>query len=194
MATKKRAKPAQPTPRRAAKARPLRASRALAKSKQAKAARSAESIFDRDLPKHPANYAAMTPTTFLARTAEVYPNRIAVVHGSRQYTYAEFYARCRRLASALAKHGIGRNDTVSVMATNVPAKLEAHFGVLMTGGVLNPLNYRLDADVIAFILGHGECKALLTDREFSPTIKAADRKSTRLNSSHIQKSRMPSSA
>ncbi|MGE0734302.1 MAG: acyl-CoA synthetase [Alphaproteobacteria bacterium] len=180
MASKKGRKPAKAKRRASIKPKALQGKRIAVKAKPARSktagqrpAASAVSIFDRDLPKNPANYAAMTPTTFLARTVEVYPNRIAVIHGDRKYTYAEFYARCRRLASALRKHGIGRNVTVSVMASNVPAKMEAHFGVLMAGGVINPLNYRLDADIIAFILNHGECKALITDREYSPTIKAA---------------------
>jgi len=120
-----------------------------------------------------ANYMALSPLSFLARSADVYPDRVAYVHGERRVTYAEFFARCRRLASALQAHGIGLGDTVAVMAPNVPAMLEAHYGVPAVGAVINALNFRLDAPAIAFILEHGEAKVLLTDREFSPVIKAA---------------------
>jgi fatty-acyl-CoA synthase len=125
------------------------------------------------LDRNAANFSPLTPLSFIARTAAVYPERTAVVHGRTRYTWAETYARCRRLASALAVRGVGPNDTVAVMAPNVPAILEAHFGVPMTGAVLNTLNIRLDAATIAFILDHGEAKVLLTDREFSPVIKEA---------------------
>jgi fatty-acyl-CoA synthase len=120
-----------------------------------------------------ANYVALTPLSFLARAAAVHPAKLAVVHGERRYGYGELYARCRRLADALRRRGVGRGDTVSVMAPNVPALLEAHYGVAMAGAVLNALNYRLDARTIAFILGHAESKVLLADREFSGTISAA---------------------
>jgi fatty-acyl-CoA synthase len=120
-----------------------------------------------------ANYAALTPLTFLARAAQVHPDKIAVIHGERRFTYDEFFTRCRRLADALRRRGIGLGDTVSVMAPNVPALLEAHYGVAMAGAVLNALNYRLDARTIAFILGHAETKLLIADREFSATIRAA---------------------
>jgi len=129
--------------------------------------------FERDLGRGPANYVPLTPLSFLARAAAVYPGKTAVIHGDRAYTYADFYARCRRLASALARRGIGRGDTVAVMAPNVPAMLEAHYGVPMAGAVLNALNYRLDARSIAFTLEHGEAKLLITDTEFSPTIAPA---------------------
>ncbi len=125
------------------------------------------------LDRVPANYMALSPLTFLARSADVYPDRLAYIHGERRATYSEFFARCRRLASALAAHGIGRGDTVAVMAPNVPAMLEAHYGVPAVGAVLNALNFRLDPPAIAFILDHGEAKVLITDREFSPVIKAA---------------------
>jgi fatty-acyl-CoA synthase len=131
------------------------------------------SIFDTDLPQTPANYAALSPLSFLARAAHVYPEHIAVIHGDRRYTWAECYARCRRLASALVRHGVGPGDCVAVMAPNIPAIYEAHFGVPMTGAVLNTLNVRLDAATIGFILRHGEAKVLLTDREFYPTVKDA---------------------
>ena len=125
------------------------------------------------LDRNPANYVALSPLSFLARAAEVYPDRTAVIHGGENATWGEIYARCRRLASALVRRGIGVGDTVAVMAPNVPATFEAHFGVPMTGAVLNTLNIRLDAEAIAYMLNHGEAKALLTDREFSPTIAAA---------------------
>ncbi len=129
--------------------------------------------YDRDLDRVPANYMSLSPLTFLARAAAVYPQQLAWVHGKRRANYAKFYARCRQLASALAGHGIGRGDTVAVMAPNVPAMLEAHYGVPLCGGVINALNIRLDAAAIAFILDHGEARVLITDREFSPTIAEA---------------------
>ena len=129
--------------------------------------------FEQDLDKNPANYAPLTPLQFLERAAYVYPQRLAVVHGARRFTWKETYARCRRLASALARRGIGKGDTVAAMLANTPEMYECHFGVPMTGGVLNTLNTRLDADAIAFMLNHGEAKVLITDREFSPTIEAA---------------------
>jgi fatty-acyl-CoA synthase len=115
----------------------------------------------------------LTPISFLARSAGVYPDKVAVIHGDRTFTYAEFAARCRRVASALARRGIGPGDTVAIMAPNVPAMLEAHFGVPMAGAVLNALNYRLDARTIAFLLEHSEAKLLITDREFAGTIESA---------------------
>ena len=128
----------------------------------------------------PANFAPLTPISFLPRTAEIHPDRIAVVHGTRRITYAEFYARARRLASALARRGIGRGDTVSAMLPNVPAMLEAHFGVPMLGAVLNAINTRLDAETVAYILEHGEAKAIITDRVFAavvgPALKRLKRK------------------
>jgi len=120
-----------------------------------------------------ANYAPLTPVSFLGRAATVYPDKAAVIHGERTYSYREFHQRACRLASALAGRGIGRGDTVAVMAPNVPAMLEAHYGVPMLGAVLNPLNIRLDSKMIAFILEHGEARVLITDREFSPVIKQA---------------------
>ncbi len=120
-----------------------------------------------------ANYVPLTPLSFLARAAGVYPQKPAVIHGDLTLSYADFYARCRRLASALRRRGIGRGDTVAVMAPNVPAMLEAHYGVPMAGAVLNALNYRLDARSLAFILKHGGAKLLITDKEFSETIERA---------------------
>jgi 3-(methylthio)propionyl---CoA ligase len=125
------------------------------------------------LSRNPANFAALTPLGFLARSALVYPDSIAVIHGARHFTYPEFYARCRRFADALRRRGIRPGDTVSVMAPNVPALLEAHYGVPMTGAVLNALNYRLDARSIAFILNHGGAKLLIADREFAPIVNPA---------------------
>ena len=129
--------------------------------------------YDTDLGKNAANYAPLTPLSFIARTASIYPRRISVIHGTQRFTWAESYERCRRLASALKARGIGPGDTVAVMAPNVPAQFEAHFGVPMTGGVLNALNYRLDAETIAFILQHGEAKILIADTEFAPVIENA---------------------
>jgi fatty-acyl-CoA synthase len=127
--------------------------------------------YDIDLDRNPANYQALTPLTFLERAASVFPERVAIIHGGMRRSYAEFYARTRRLASALARRGIRRGDTVSAMMTNTPAMIELHYGVPMTGAVLNTLNTRLDAAALAFMLDHGEAKVLITDREFSPVIK-----------------------
>jgi fatty-acyl-CoA synthase len=129
--------------------------------------------YETDLDRNAANYTPLTPLSLIARTAYVYPRLISVIHGERRYTWAETYARARRLASALAKVGIGVGDTVAVMASNTPEMVEAHFGVPMTGGVLNTLNTRLDVEAIAFMLEHGEAKLLITDTEFSPTIEGA---------------------
>lgn len=125
------------------------------------------------LERNRANYAALTPISFLVRAVQVYPEKIAVRYGTQAYSYREFEARCRRLASALHRRGIGRGDTVAVMAPNVPAMLEAHYAVPALGAVLNPLNYRLDAPTIAFCLHHGEAKALLADAEYAPVVRAA---------------------
>ncbi|MDA0304815.1 MAG: acyl-CoA synthetase [Proteobacteria bacterium] len=133
----------------------------------------AENIFETNLGATPANFQPQTPLGFLDWAAGVYPDKTAVIHGETSYTYRQFGERCRRLASALSKRGIGSGDTVSVMAPNTPPMLEAHYGVAMSGAVLNALNYRLDAAGIAFILEHGEAKVLITDREFSPVISEA---------------------
>ncbi len=119
------------------------------------------------LQKNAANFAPLTPLSFLKRTAAVYPDRPALVYGERRFTWRETARRCRALASALTGLGIGKGDTVAVFAPNVPAIFEAHFGVPMNGAVLNTINVRLDAETVAFILAHGEAKVLLTDREFS---------------------------
>jgi fatty-acyl-CoA synthase len=129
--------------------------------------------FEVDLHRRAANYVSLTPLSFLARAAGIYPEKTAVIHGARRFGYAEFYRRCRRLASALNGRGIGRGDTVAIMAPNVPPMLEAHFGVPMTGAVLNALNFRLDARTIGFMLEHSETKLLITDTEFADTIEEA---------------------
>jgi len=134
---------------------------------------SRSSPFETDLDKNPANYASLTPLGFIERAAYVYPGRLAVVHGARRFTWAETYARCLRLASALAKRGIGPGDTVAVMLANTPEMYECNFGVPMSGAVLNALNTRLDAEAIAFMLDHGGAKVLVTDREFSGTVEKA---------------------
>ncbi len=129
--------------------------------------------YDKDLDKNAANYVPLSPLSFLRRSAAVYPDRPAVLHGERRFTWAETYGRARRLASALQRRGIGKNDTVAVMAPNIPAIYEAHFGVPMAGAVLNTLNTRLDGATIAFILDHGGAKALIADTELAPTVKEA---------------------
>jgi len=129
--------------------------------------------FDPDLARNPANFQPLTPLTFLERSAAVYPDRIAIIHGRRRTTYADYYARARRLASALAARGIGRGDVVSVMLSNTPAMLEAHYGVVMSGAVLHSINTRLDAAAVAFQLDHAESKVLITDREFAATVAPA---------------------
>jgi fatty-acyl-CoA synthase len=129
--------------------------------------------YDTDLSRNAANFQPLTPLSFLARAAQVYPDQTAIVHGARSWTYREFYARARRLASALIKRGIKRGDTVAAVLANTPAMLEAHYGVAMAGAVLNTINTRLDAAVIAFQFDHGEAKALIVDREFSKVAKDA---------------------
>jgi len=123
--------------------------------------------FDDRLGKNAANHVSLSPLSFLARTAEVYPDKIALIHGRLRQTWSETYARCRRLASALVRRGIVRDDVVAVLAPNTPAMYEAHFGVPMAGAVLNTINIRLDAATVAFILDHGAAKLLLVDREFA---------------------------
>ena len=120
-----------------------------------------------------ANYAPLTPLVFLDWSADVYPDRLAVVHGGRRFTWAQTRERCQRLASALAARGVGRGDTVSVVAANTPEMVEAHFGVPMTGAVLNTVNTRLDAAGIGYILDHAQARVLITDREFSPVVAGA---------------------
>ncbi len=129
--------------------------------------------YDIDLDRNPANFQPLTPLTFLERAAAVFPEHTAIIHGARRTNYRDFYARSRRLASALAKHGIKRGDTVAVVLANSPAMLEAHYGVPMTGGVLNTVNTRLDAATIGFIFDHAAAKIVIVDREFSKTVKEA---------------------
>ena len=131
------------------------------------------SIYDQDLPQTPANFAPMSPLSFIERTAEVYPRRLAVVHGSLRQDWATTYRRCRQLASALQGAGVGKNDTVAVMLPNTPPMVEAHFGIPMAGAVLNTLNTRLDPETIAFMLDHGEAKAVIVDPEFSVVMSKA---------------------
>ncbi|MGD0723632.1 MAG: AMP-binding protein, partial [Roseiarcus sp.] len=125
------------------------------------------SPYDQDLERNPANFQPLTPLTFLERAAAVFPDRLAIVHGPLRRNYRDFFARARRLGSALAARGFKRGDTVSVMLANTPAMLECHYGAPMCGAVLNTLNTRLDAPALAFMLDHAEAKALVVDREFS---------------------------
>ena len=131
------------------------------------------SIFDTDLPRNEANFAPLTPLAFIQRTAELYPERLAIVHGELRQSWGQTYARCRQLASSLRQSGIGKNDTVAVMLPNTPPMVEAHFGVPMAGAVLNALNTRLDPEAVAFMLDHGEAKAVIVDPEFAGIMKKA---------------------
>ncbi|MBQ0919779.1 acyl-CoA synthetase [Hydrogenophaga aromaticivorans] len=131
------------------------------------------SIYDQDLPRTEANFAPISPLAFIERTAEVYPDRLAIVHGDLRQTWAQTYARARQLASALQRAGIGKNETVAVMLPNTPPMVEAHFGVPMAGAVLNALNTRLDPEAIAFMLDHGEAKVVIVDPEFAGTLRKA---------------------
>jgi len=130
-------------------------------------------LYTNGLDKNPANFTPLSPLTFIERAASVYPDRPAVIYGDVRRSWFETYQRCRRLASALVRRGLEQGETVAVMLPNIPAMVEVHFGVPMTGAILNTLNIRLDADAIAFMLKHGEAKILLTDREFSKTIRSA---------------------
>ncbi|MBS0544468.1 MAG: acyl-CoA synthetase [Proteobacteria bacterium] len=132
-----------------------------------------QSPYDQGLDKNAANYVPLTPLTFIQRSAYVYPDRLAVVHGKRRFTWSESYERCRRLASALKQLGVGKNDTVAVVLNNTPEMFECHFGVPACGAVLNTVNTRLDAEAVAFILNHGEAKVLITDREYARVMKKA---------------------
>ncbi|WP_292932933.1 acyl-CoA synthetase [Noviherbaspirillum sp.] len=130
-------------------------------------------MYEVGLDRNPANYTPVSPLSFIERAADIYPERLAVIHGGIRRTWSQTYRRCRQLASALAARGIGLGDTVAAMLPNIPAMVEAHFGVPMTGAVLNTLNTRLDAESIAFMLDHGEAKAVIVDREFASVMKAA---------------------
>ena len=125
------------------------------------------------LERNPANHVPLSPLTFLERSAQVYPERTSMIYGRRRFTWAQTYERCRRLAHTLGRLGVCEGETVAAMLPNVPAMMEAHFGVPMAGGVLNTLNTRLDAETIAFMLRHGNARVLLTDREYSPVVKKA---------------------
>ncbi|PLC50952.1 acyl-CoA synthetase [Pollutimonas subterranea] len=135
------------------------------------------SIFDQDLPQTPANYASISPLSFIERSASVYPQRLAIVHGTGpdtlRRTWSQLYDRCRQLASALQKSGVAKGDTVAVMLPNTPAMVEAHFGVPMAGAVLNAINTRLDPQTVAFMLDHGEARTVIVDTEFSPVMAKA---------------------
>ena len=131
------------------------------------------SPYDLGLEKNAANHVALSPLSYIERAAHVYPDRVAIIYGERRQTWRDTYTRSRRLASALAARGVGKNDTVAVMLPNVPAMFEGHFGVPMAGAVLNTLNTRLDPEAIAFMLEHGEAKVLLTDREFASVVAKA---------------------
>jgi fatty-acyl-CoA synthase len=130
-------------------------------------------IYDEGLAANRANHTALTPTDFLERAAATWPDKVAVIHGGLRISYRELLRRSRRMASALSRRGIKRGDVVSIIAPNTPAMLEAHYGVIMAGAVLNALNYRLDPATIAFILEHGGAKLVLVDREFSPVMREA---------------------
>ncbi|HET6467239.1 MAG TPA: AMP-binding protein, partial [Geminicoccaceae bacterium] len=135
--------------------------------------RDASHIFEQGLGRGPANFRPLTPLDFLSWAGTTFRDRTGVVYGAERRSWGETLARCRRLASALAKLGVGRGDTVAIMCPNTPPMLEAHYGVPMLGAVLNALNTRLDAAAIAFILQHGEAKVLLTDTEWAPVIRPA---------------------
>lgn len=130
-------------------------------------------IYDQGLDKVSANSQPLTPINFLNRTADVYPDKIAIIHGEQKITYREYRNNVRRLASSLIQRGVKTGDTVSIIAANIPAFLDAHYGVPLTGAILNSINIRLDAQAIAFILDHGECDVLLTDTAFAPVVKKA---------------------
>src|SRR5690606_36468738 len=134
-------------------------------------------IYEQDLPRTPANFSALSPLSFIERSARVYPDLPAIVHGSGQATirrtWSETYRRCRQLASALAGRGVGKGDTVAVLLPNTPPMVEAHFGVPMTGAVLNTINRRLDPHTVAYILDHGEASVLLVDAEFASVARRA---------------------
>ncbi len=147
--------------------------KAVAKAKPTPTSKRTASPYTLDLDKNPANYQSLSPLTFLERAAFTFPNHIAILHGEQKISYATFYERCRRLASALTKRGIGLGDTVAVIAPNIPPMLDAHYGVLMAQGVLNAINYRLGAQEIAFILDHGEAKVLIVDKEFGALAREA---------------------
>src|ERR1700674_2903389 len=158
---------------RAASAPLPRAKRAARPAARTRTPRAADGGLFAGLKPNAANFAPLTPVSFLPRTAAIHPDRTAVIHGAQRYSYRQLHERARRLASALGRKGIRAGDTVSVMLPNVPAMVEAHHGVPMLGAVLNTINTRLDAATVAYILAHGEAKALITDREFASQIGPA---------------------
>ena len=131
------------------------------------------SNFDTNLDKNSANFVPLSPLSFITRVKDIYPNYDSLVYGKRSYTWLETYNRCTKFASALAKKGITKGSTVSIIAANTPELFEAHYSIPMTGGVINTINTRLDADTIAYILDHSDAKLLITDTQFSPTMKKA---------------------
>ena len=131
------------------------------------------SNFDTNLDKNSANFVPLSPLSFITRVKDIYPNYDSLVYGNRSYTWLETYNRCTKFASALAKKGITKGSTVSIIAANTPELFEAHYSIPMTGGVINTINTRLDAETIAYILDHSDAKLLITDTQFSPTMKKA---------------------
>ncbi|NWH09468.1 MAG: acyl-CoA synthetase [Alphaproteobacteria bacterium] len=158
---------ARPAPRRATGNKALKAAASRSRGQRRL------NVYETDLGKNAANYEPLTPSVFLERAALVYPEKTAVIHGKRSVSYRTFFARCRQLASSLVRMGIKEGDTVAILAPNTPEMLEAHYGVPMSGAVLNAINYRLSAGEIGFILDHGEAKVLLVDREFAGLAKDA---------------------
>ena len=128
-------------------------------------------MYKANLDKNHANFTPLSPLSFLQRSAEVYPNRLSIVHGSKKYTWSDTFKRSKQLASALTKKGVGKGDTVAVLCFNTPEIYEAHYGIPMIGAIINTINIRLDVDTISYILEHGEAKVVITDNELSPTIK-----------------------
>jgi len=182
MASARKAKPTKAKARRAAKAMPKQKAKPASRSKPANgktphaAARKGANPYTVDLDKNPANYQSLSPLTFLERAAFTFPKHVAILHGAQSITYEDFYARCRRLASALERRKVKPGETVAVLAPNIPPMLDAHYGIAMMGGVLNAMNYRLSAEEIAFILDHGEAKAFIVDKEFGALAREALKK------------------
>src|SRR6202158_3359608 len=129
--------------------------------------------FETGLDPHPANFVPLSPVSFLNRAASAFADKVAVIDAPRSFTYAQLLDRCVRLASALTTLGVGRLDTVAIIASNIPEMIEAHFAVPMLGAVLNPLNTRLDAANVAFSLMHGSAKVLIVDAEYAPLVRQA---------------------
>ena len=128
-------------------------------------------MYNTNLDKNHANFTPLSPLSFLQRSAEVYPNRLSIIHGSKKYTWSDTFKRSKQLASALTKKGVGKGDTVAVLCFNTPEIYEAHYGIPMIGAIINTINIRLDVDTISYILEHGEAKVVITDNELSPTMK-----------------------